>query len=53
MDQASRFENFDDWQINWNERLKKWCQEKERTFLRQRVEIRLATLLWRKVLKFN
>lgn len=49
MDQGARFEAFDQWQIEWCAKLREWCIEKERTFLRQRVEIRLANLHWRLV----
>jgi 26S proteasome regulatory subunit N6 len=46
MDQGAKIEGNVEWQVDWCKKLIKWCQEEKRTFLRQRVEIRLATVLW-------
>lgn len=48
MDQGAKLDGFDEWQIGWAERLRQWCTEQVRTFLRQRVDIRIATLFWKR-----
>lgn len=49
LDQGSRIEGDVSWQVDWCERLIKWCKDENRTFLRQRVELRLINLLWQLV----
>lgn len=46
LDQGSKIQGKVDWQVAWCVRLIKWCKEENRTFLRQRIELRLINLHW-------
>jgi 26S proteasome regulatory subunit N6 len=46
LDQGSRIQGKVDWQVDWCLRLIAWCKEEKRTFLRQRIELRLINLYW-------
>jgi len=46
LEQGSKIQGKVDWQITWCIRLIQWCKEEKRTFLRQRIELRLINLYW-------
>ena len=49
LEQGSKIQGKVDWQITWCIRLIQWCKEEKRTFLRQRIELRLINLYWQVV----
>jgi len=46
LDQGGRIAGKVDWQVGWCQRLIQWCKEENRTFLRQKIELRLINLYW-------